>query len=140
MPRHLESPLLSTRTWAAHSFGTRQPCESPESVSTLKQIHSNLVLLADRTGVVGEGDALITNRAGLAIAIRTADCYPILLADSKNEAIAAIHAGWRGTAAQIVGKTLARGLARRNPVENDRQNLRGLTAVWPAEFAWKSAG
>jgi YfiH family protein len=72
----------------------------------LKQIHSNVVLLADEPGVVGEGDALITSRPGLAVSVRTADCYPILLADVRNRAIAAIHAGWRGTSAQIVIRTL----------------------------------
>jgi YfiH family protein len=65
-----------------------------------------VVLLADRPGLLGEGDALIANHPGLAISVRTADCYPILLADSRNRTIAAIHAGWRGTAAQIVLKTL----------------------------------
>lgn len=48
----------------------------------------------------------MTNRPLLAISVRTADCYPILLADAKNRAVAAVHAGWRGTAAQIVRKTL----------------------------------
>ena len=40
------------------------------------------------------------------MSIRTADCYPILLADTRSRAVAAIHAGWRGTAAHIVLKTL----------------------------------
>jgi polyphenol oxidase len=101
-----KSSILSTLPWATHGFGTRHPAPAPDSVSTLKQIHSNVVLRADQPGVVGEGDALITNRPGLAISIRTADCYPILLADPRNRAIAAVHAGWRGTAAQIVIRTL----------------------------------
>jgi purine-nucleoside/S-methyl-5'-thioadenosine phosphorylase / adenosine deaminase len=62
--------------------------------------------VADRPGVVGEGDAAVTNRPDLAISIRTADCYPILLADARNRAVAAVHAGWRGTATQIVRKTV----------------------------------
>jgi YfiH family protein len=106
VPPYLESPILSTLPWATHGFGTRYPVSHPDSVSTLKQIHSNLVLLATQPGILGEGDALVTNHAGLAISIRTADCYPILLADTRNRAVAAIHAGWRGTAAQIVVKTL----------------------------------
>jgi hypothetical protein len=105
-PHHLQSSILSTVPWTAHGFGTRHPDSSPNKVSSLKQIHSNLVLLADRTGLIGEGDALITSQAGLAISIRTADCYPILLVDTRNRAIAAIHAGWRGTATQIAVKTL----------------------------------
>ena len=51
---------------------------------------------------IGEGDALVTNQRGLTLEIRTADCYPVLLADTKNRTVAAIHAGWRGTAAGIV--------------------------------------
>lgn len=102
----LKSPILSAVPWAIHSFGTRQPAPIPESVSSVKQIHSNLVLLAEHPGLPGEGDALITNRPGLAISIRTADCYPILLADPRNRAIAAIHAGWRGTAGRIVCEAL----------------------------------
>ena len=91
----LESRLLSAIPWSIHGFGTRQPHPIPDSVSTVKQIHSNLVLLADNPGILGEGDALITRQPGLSISIRTADCYPILLADSKSLAVAAIHAGWR---------------------------------------------
>lgn len=89
-----------------HGFGTRNSAPLSCDVSSVKQIHSNLVILADQPGLLGEGDALVTNRPGLAISIRTADCYPILLADTRNRAIAAIHAGWRGTAAQIVIGTL----------------------------------
>jgi polyphenol oxidase len=119
VPPYLESTILSSLPWATHGFGTRQPAPGPDSVSTVKQTHSNLVLLADRPGVLGEGDALITNHPGLAIAIRTADCYPILLTDSKNKAIAAIHAGWRGTAALIVVKTLEKMKAAFETKPND---------------------
>ena len=106
MPPYLESSNLSALPWVTHGFGTRHPAAHPASISTLKQIHSNVVLLAAEPGVLGEGDALITDNPGLAISIRTADCYPILLADTRNLAVAAIHAGWRGTAAQIVVRTL----------------------------------
>jgi YfiH family protein len=108
VPPYLESSNLSALTWATHGCGTRHPAACPDSVSTLKQIHSNLVLLATGPGILGEGDALISNSPGLAISVRTADCYPILLADTRNLAVAAIHAGWRGTAAQIVVKTLGK--------------------------------
>jgi len=52
------------------------------------------------------GDAMVTNQAGIALAIRTADCHPILLVDSRRRAVAAIHAGWRGTLARIAEKTV----------------------------------
>lgn len=104
----LSSSVLSTWPWVDHGFGTRHAAQDALSGTTLKQIHSNLVLIANRPSVLGEGDALVTNLADLAISIRTADCYPILLADAGNRAVAAIHAGWRGTAAHIVRKTLER--------------------------------
>jgi YfiH family protein len=106
MPAYLESSLLSAVPWVTHGFGTRHTAPHPDGVSTLKQIHSNLVLLADHPGLLGEGDALITDTLGLAISIRTADCYPILLADTRNRVVGAVHAGWRGTASQVVMKTL----------------------------------
>lgn len=48
-----------------------------------------------------DADALLSNRAGTAVAVRTADCLPILLADPTHGIIAAVHAGWRGTAANV---------------------------------------
>ena len=54
-----------------------------------------------------ECDALITNEPGIGLAIFTADCTPILLHDPVTGAVGAVHAGWRGTAASITGKTVA---------------------------------
>ncbi len=51
-------------------------------------------------------DALITQEKGLFLCVTTADCVPILLYDTKNQAIATIHAGWRGTVGRIVEKTI----------------------------------
>ena len=53
-----------------------------------------------------ETDALVTHEPGLCIAVMSADCVPVLLYDKRNNAIAAIHSGWRGTVARILGKTL----------------------------------
>ena len=54
--------------------------------------------------------ALITKDENLILAIRTADCVPVLLADEENKVIAAVHAGWRGVAGEIVIKTVAQML------------------------------
>ena len=62
--------------------------------------------------MAGEGDALVTAQARVPVSVRTADCYPILLADPRNFAVAAVHAGWRGTAAQIVVRTIEQMRAR----------------------------
>jgi hypothetical protein len=87
-------------------FGTRDAPLSQEGMASLNQIHSGLVLIAREAGCAGDGDALVTDQPGLALSIRTADCYPILLASPK--AVAAIHAGWRGTDARIVERTITR--------------------------------
>jgi YfiH family protein len=76
---------------------------------TLRQIHSDVIHLVSKIpdGALS-GDALITRVPGLLLAVQTADCVPILLADTKRHAIAAIHAGWRGTLARIAAKTIGR--------------------------------
>lgn len=53
-----------------------------------------------------ETDALITAEPGIAIAVMSADCVPILIYDRRNRAVGAIHSGWRGTVARILEKTL----------------------------------
>jgi YfiH family protein len=51
-------------------------------------------------------DAIVTDKPGVAIGIKTADCAPVLLFDSQRQVIAAVHAGWRGTALGIAGKAV----------------------------------
>lgn len=53
-----------------------------------------------------ETDALITAHQGICVAVMSADCVPIILYDVKNNVVAAVHSGWRGTVARILGKTL----------------------------------
>ncbi len=77
------------------------------------QIHTDLVRRVSRRDSWGvdhheypECDALITNDPGTALVVFTADCTPILLHDPVTGAVGAAHAGWRGTAADIAGKTV----------------------------------
>jgi YfiH family protein len=58
-------------------------------------------------GAPGEGDALITARGGVRVAVKTADCIPLLLFDPRQRAVAAVHAGWRGVVANIAGAAVA---------------------------------
>lgn len=94
--------------WLDHGFGTRLWTPDTASMATLKQIHSNRVISVDCAGLAGEADALVTNAPGVKLSIRSADCYPILLADARTHSIAAIHAGWNGTAAGIIPQTVDR--------------------------------
>lgn len=104
-PHHIyRVPELDVLPWLEHGFGTRL-VDVPAryaNLATLKQVHSATCVAAEgRTGVLGSGDALLENTPGSAVAIRTADCIPLLLVDERNRAVAAVHAGWRGTVAEI---------------------------------------
>jgi YfiH family protein len=70
------------------------------------QCHGNEVLNVVEPGYYEGFDALITNKKNIFLQILVADCTPILLFDPVHEVIAALHAGWRGTANAIVQKTL----------------------------------
>lgn len=104
----LTSSLLAQLKWLEHGFGTRDSHLDQAAMASLKQVHSNVSLVAHKSGCVGEGDALVTNQPGVAVSVRTADCFPILLVDAQTRAIAAIHAGWRGTATDVVRTSLDR--------------------------------
>jgi purine-nucleoside/S-methyl-5'-thioadenosine phosphorylase / adenosine deaminase len=103
------STWLDQFDWLRHGFGTRAhpPLDLP-GLAFLKQVHSDIVLSVDgRRGCAGEGDAMLTQSPGAALGVKTADCLPILLADPEHRAVAAIHAGWRGTVKGIAAKTVA---------------------------------
>jgi len=96
---------LERLPWLEHGFGTRRT--SAPSAATLHQIHSDICVAArGRTGLLGDGDALLENTPAHLVAVKTADCIPILLVDEEHRAVAAIHAGWRGTVAGIVQHAL----------------------------------
>jgi YfiH family protein len=74
---------------------------------SLKQFHSDVVsVFSFAPHEPCSGDASITNTPNLLLGIQTADCVPILLLDPKKRAVAAVHAGWRGTLQRIVEKTI----------------------------------
>jgi polyphenol oxidase len=101
---------LEAFPWLVHGFGTREADVLAQFVrlATLKQIHSAACVAAGgRSGVLGQGDALLEDTPGSVVAVKTADCVPILLVDGRRRAVAAVHAGWRGTAAGIAGKAVA---------------------------------
>ncbi|HLG97348.1 MAG TPA: peptidoglycan editing factor PgeF [Bryobacteraceae bacterium] len=100
------SDALARLPWVDHAFGTRLNADPPANTATLRQIHSNTVIPADRPGDMGAGDALVSSAPGLALLIRTADCLPVLIADTRRRVVAAVHAGWRGTVRQIIPETI----------------------------------
>ena len=100
---------LDGMEWLELGFGTCL-CDIPSrfpNLATLKQVHSGECVPAEgRAGVLGTGDALLEDRPGAVVAVKTADCVPILLADERRRAVAAVHAGWRGTVAQIAARAV----------------------------------
>ena len=83
----------------------------PWQLVTLKQVHSDAIhriekVRGPKAGLTGDG--LVTDLPGVLLAIQTADCLPVLLADPEHHAVGAFHAGWRGTLARIVEKGVGR--------------------------------
>ena len=83
----------------------------------LDQVHGDSIVVAEDAGSQRKSysaDAVITAKPELPLAILTADCLSILLFSADNRSIGAIHAGWRGTALNIVGQTVNRMISRFN--------------------------
>ena len=81
---------------------------SIDNLCYLKQVHGNEVREAQRGQL--EGDAIVTNKQDLVLAVSIADCYPILFYDEVNKVIGAAHAGWRGTVSKIAENTIVKML------------------------------
>jgi YfiH family protein len=105
------SRALARFDWLEHGFGTRS-FDPPEPLATLHQIHSDIAVYADRAGCLAEGDALLSDSPGQFVGVKTADCLPILLVDERHRAVAAVHAGWRGTVTGVCLSSL-RAMAER---------------------------
>jgi YfiH family protein len=80
---------------------------APEHLHYLSQVHGARCVRVDSQSLRGEvaqseGDALVSRDAGVACGVRSADCVPVLLADRRSGAVAAAHAGWRGTVRRVV--------------------------------------
>lgn len=83
--------------------------EGFNAIVTPRQTHtSNVAVVTSPDQSFPDTDALITQRPDIAVGVRTADCVPILLLAPDIKAVAAVHAGWKGTAGRIVGKTIER--------------------------------
>ncbi|NLW60667.1 MAG: peptidoglycan editing factor PgeF [Firmicutes bacterium] len=131
--RYCRSQLLAAFPWLKQGFSTRCPVPetraeaeaeqeyrrrflalfqlTPDQTQLVKQVHGDTVLIVaePRPGQeLPEADAMITNRPGVGLATVHADCVPVVLVDPVHRVIAAVHAGWKGTLAGLVRKTVAR--------------------------------
>jgi YfiH family protein len=97
--------VLENRARAARSVGA-----DPDRLLGLTQVHGIHVVTATHAWAPGQGekaDAVVTDRRDLALGIITADCAPVLFADSTGAIVGAAHAGWRGAVAGVLEATLA---------------------------------
>ena len=78
---------------------------SPQALARSYQIHGDVIWETKEPGYTSGYDAIIAHAPGIFAGVGIADCCPILLADPFRQTSAAIHAGWKGTVAQIVSKT-----------------------------------
>lgn len=139
---YLTCSLLES--WA-HGFFTQQfsPRVPEELVTVLrpeaqvcrvKQVHGNTVLTpsdlqhpptapSDSDPVLHAADGLVTEQNQQSVWVCTADCVPVLIADEATGQVAAVHAGWRGTAARIVPAAIARLQAQGSKISNLRVAL-----------------
>jgi YfiH family protein len=83
-----------------------QHCPDLEQIQWLDQIHSAIAVPATADSVPS-ADASYSDRLGVACAVMTADCLPLLVCDKAGQQVAAIHAGWRGLQAGVIDSTLA---------------------------------
>lgn len=85
----------------------------PHQLLTINQVHGTDVLVIEEPNpdlshfLSVDSDAIVTNQSGTLVGVLVADCVPVLLYDRERQVAAAVHAGWRGAAAGIIGKTIA---------------------------------
>ena len=97
--------VLENRSRAARAIGAQ-----PDRLVGLMQVHGAEVVEVTTPWSPGHGpraDAMVTARPDIALGIVTADCAPILLADTDSGVAAAVHAGWRGAVAGVIERTVA---------------------------------
>jgi polyphenol oxidase len=139
------------RAWDAVTASLATP---RHSLLRVRQVHGNTVRVARRDdaesvdpGRLPDGDAVVSNVAGMTLAVVVADCVPLLLVDPRRGAAAAVHAGWRGTCAAV---TAAAVQAMRDGWGTDAADLWAAIgpSIGPADYevgesvveAFRSAG
>jgi YfiH family protein len=98
--------FFTTKAFPAEESSLKTQLQT-EAIYLPVQKHTDKVLVVEYDLEPRIADAVVTNRKGLAVGIRVADCVPILLYDARKHVAGAVHAGWRGTANGIIRKTIS---------------------------------
>jgi polyphenol oxidase len=116
-----------TQHWAPRLPEALTPALDPGAIATrLRQVHGNIVLTPEESAVqrteteMAPADGLMSTAAGQAVWVCSADCTPVLIGDAVTGQVAAIHAGWRGTAQKIVPMAIARLQSQGSKLEDLR--------------------
>jgi hypothetical protein len=102
-----QAAVDANRAAVARTFGI-----APQLLLTVQQVHGSEILVIDQENPDlshfqrVECDAIITNQPGIMAGILVADCYPVVLYDPDGPAAGVVHAGWRGAAAGLIGRTV----------------------------------
>ncbi len=105
--RQPDAPSLGVRDEAAADLELLERATGAHVLHSLRQVHGDRAHVAAdqaRYPTPPPGDALVVGAAGSGVAIKAADCVPVLLADPVSGAVAGAHAGWRGTVVRVVEK------------------------------------
>lgn len=103
----MEKVACLEKDFVFHGFYNAQESASLENILLMDQVHSADVLVVDKMlSEPPKVDALITKTPYLTLAVKTADCAPVLLFDPKNKIVAAIHAGWKGAFQGVIENTI----------------------------------
>ena len=109
----LTVPRLNRIPWLIHGFGTRHWTLADFrkrvgwenfKIVWIKQVHTDRVHFIEAAPTQRlQGDALVTDRPGIFLIMKTADCLPVFLVDPSKGLVAAVHCGWRGARRRILG-------------------------------------
>ena len=99
---------FGNRHWGRPDFAAHPELKDFRPVF-LRQVHSDILhLVSDIPDEMLTGDALMSDRQGILLVVKTADCLPILIADRDKRAVAAVHCGWKSTSQELVLKVVNR--------------------------------
>ena len=97
--------------WLKAAFYNAQESEGIIDAIKMNQVHSaDCLYITEKPTEEPSVDALVTDKAGLKLTVKTADCAPILIADQKKHLIAAVHAGWKGAFQGVIENTVLNSL------------------------------
>lgn len=115
----ISSALLAKVPHIIHGFGTREETR-PSNIVTAQQVHGkSIVEVTEIPSREPEGfDIVLTDRPGIAVAVKTADCLPILIVEPAARIVAAVHAGWKGTLGRVSQAAVRRIIEKGGKAEN----------------------